>query len=253
MTSRRWGERRGRRRERRGPGLPVREIIAAAAQAARRDAWRIFVVAFAVSMVGALAELIAHHLVDRTNQPLLVLSTLGASSVSLLGSVFLSGFLCRLVSEPGRPGAGIGATARSLPWGPLIRADLLVALIGAAGLLALVIPGLIALTLLAVTGPVIEIERRGAWAGLRESARLVRPHFWGVALLGLVPILLVNAAEAALPDPDHLPALAFALLGQGVLEAVLESALSLLLVQLCFRLMAADRARQAAGPVPQRA
>ncbi len=253
MTSRRRGERRGRRRERRGPGLPVGEIIVAAAQAARRDAWRIFVVAFAVSLVGALAEMIANHLIDRTNLPLLVITSLCASSVSLLGSVFLSGFLCRLVSEPGPGGARIGATARSLPWGPLIRADLLVALSCAAGLVALVIPGLIALNLLAVTGPVIEIERRKAWAGLRRSARLVRPHFWKVALIGTLPVLLVSAAESALPDPEHPPALVLGLLARGVVEAVLESVVSLLLVQLCFRLMAAERARQAAGPVPQRA
>ena len=52
---------------------------------------------------------------------------------------------------------------RSLPWGSLILADLLVALIVVVGLVALIIPGLIAITLLAVVGPVIEIEHRPAW------------------------------------------------------------------------------------------
>ena len=70
---------------------------------------------------------------------------------------------------------------RSLPWGSLILADLLAALIIVIGLVALIIPGLIAITLLSVAGPVIELERQHAVAGLRRSAHLVRPHFWRVA------------------------------------------------------------------------
>ena len=99
---------------------------------------------------------------------------------------------------------------RSLPWGALIRADLLVAAIIVLGVLALVIPGLIAMNLLAVVGPVIEIEERRPWAGLRRSAQLVRPHFWKVALIGTLPVLVASGLESALPDPEGRPALVVA-------------------------------------------
>ena len=77
---------------------------------------------------------------------------------------------------------------RSLPWGSLILADLLVTLIVVAGLVVLIIPGLIALTLLAVVGPVIELERRRPWpacavppiwSGLTSGgSRRLRPCRW---------------------------------------------------------------------------
>ena len=81
---------------------------------------------------------------------------------------------------------------RSLPWGSLILADLLATLIIVIGLVALIIPGLIAITLLAVVGPVIELERQHAVAGLRRCAHLVRPHFWRVAAFATLPLLLAN-------------------------------------------------------------
>ena len=79
------------------------------------------------------------------------------------------------------------------------------------GLVLLIIPGLIALNLLAVVGPVIEIEDRRAWAGLRRSARLVRPHFWKVALIGTLPVLVASGLESALPNPEGLAGILTAL------------------------------------------
>ena len=254
MTSRRHrAKRRGEERRPRAPVLPAREIVAAAARTGRRSAWRILAVSVTVCTVTALAEIAADHFIDRTNLPLRVAGSVGASGVSLLGSVFLAGFLSRLVSGDGPDGARIRPVLRSLPWGPLIRADLLVAAIIVVGVLALVIPGLIAMTLLAVVGPVIEIERRPALAALRRSAHLVRPYFWKVALIGTLPVILASGVESALPAPEGLPALVVALLARGIVVGVVESAIGLLLVQLCIRLIAADRARASAGPVPQRA
>ncbi|HEX9355631.1 MAG TPA: hypothetical protein VF933_17660 [Streptosporangiaceae bacterium] len=43
-----------------------------------------------------------------------------------------------------------------------------------------------------MVGPVIEIERQHAVAGLRRSAHLVRPHFWRVAAFGTLPLFLSN-------------------------------------------------------------
>ena len=145
----------------------------------------------------------------------------------------------------GHGGTGHGTRIRdvlaSLPWGALILADLLTTVIILAGFVALIIPGLVAITLLAVVGPVIEIEHQPAWAGLRRSAHLVRPHFWRVAALGTLPLLLSNGIAAALPDPSGTTNVVTTLIVRSIGEGIIESVVGLILVELCYRLIAADR------------
>jgi uncharacterized membrane protein YhaH (DUF805 family) len=254
--------------------LPPGAVLAAAARAGRRDFWRILAVAVAVSMVTAVAEIIVDHYVDPTDAALAVSAQLSASALSLLGTVFLSGFLCRLIgtAEHGGPPRGgaprggpprsgdrvtIGHVARTLPWGRLALADLLVTLLTLIGLIALVIPGLIIINLLAVTGPVIEIEDRRVLAALRRSARLVRQHFWVVALLATLPLALSSEIETLIPDPSGTGEILEVLSIRGIGEALVEAAIGLILVELSFRLIAADAARQraiaGAGPATTRA
>ncbi len=270
----------------RDTALRFRPIAAGVARTARRHAWPILAVSIVVSAVTVAAELAADHLLARADLTTALAGSLSASTVSLLGAVFLSGFLCRLVSntehgetghretqhrdtghrdtghgdtghgETGHRDTGHGAhgtrirdVLRALPWGSLILADLLATLIIVAGLLALIIPGLIAITLLAVVGPVIEIEHRHAVAGLRRAAHLVRPHFWRVAAFATLPLLLTNGIVAVLPDPSGTTDVVTALVVRSVGEGILDSAVGLLLVELCYRLIAADRA--AARPATQ--
>ena len=93
--------------------------------------------------------------------------------------------------------------ARSLPWRRLLVADLLVALVVVIGLLLLVLPGLAALTLLAVVGPVIEIEHRPVRAAFVRSVELTRRHLGPVVLLATVPLAVVAELEAITPAPDR--------------------------------------------------
>jgi len=237
--------------------IPPGAVLAAAARAGRRDFWRILAVAMAVSLVTAVAEIIVDHFVDPTNSVLSISAQLSASAVSLLGTVFLSGFLCRLISTAGRggqPGHGkrvtIGQVARTLPWGRLVLADLMVTLLTVLGLVALVIPGLIIINLLAVTGPVIEIEDRRVVAALRRSARLVRPYFWTVALLATLPVMLSSELETVIPDPSGTGEILEVLAIRGIGEALIEAAIGLILVELSVRLIAADAARQAQSRAP---
>jgi hypothetical protein len=232
----------------RDPTLRFRPIAAAVVHTARRHAWRILVVSIAVSAVTVAAELAADHLLDRADVTEALVGALSTSTLSLLGAVFLSGFLCRLVSstEHGKTGQAadgsrIRDVLRSLPWGSLILADLLATLIIVAGLVALIIPGLIAITLLAVVGPVIELEHRSALAGLRRCVHLVRPHFWRVAAFATVPLLLANGIVAFLPDPSGTTDVVTTLVVRSAGEGILESVVGLLLVELCYRLIAADR------------
>jgi hypothetical protein len=275
----------------REPPLRFRPIAVGVVHIFRRHAWRILVVSIVVSAVTVAVELLADHLLDRADVTTAIAGALTTSTVSLLGAVFLSGFLCRLVSttehgaaehgkaghgkaghsmagqgktgpgarehrkaehrkaEPGADGSRIRDVLRSLPWGSLILADLLAALIIVIGLVALIIPGLIVITLLAVVGPVIELERCPAVAGLRRSAHLVRPHFWRVAAYATLPLLLANGVVAILPDPSGPTDVVTTLIVRSIGEGVVESVVGLLLVEVCYRLIAADRA--AARPTAQ--
>jgi hypothetical protein len=231
------GQARGQRRQ---PALPARSIAAGVLRMGRRHAGRILLVSIAVSLVATAVEIAVDHLLSHAGLAPALFGALGSSGVSLLGAVFLSGFLSRLVSAERDGGqARIRDVLRALPWASLIAADLLVALIVAVGFVLLIVPGLIALNLLVVVGPVIEIEHRRAWAGLRRSAQLVRPYFWPVALLGTLPVLVASGLESALPDPEGRAGIVTALVARSIGEGVLEALVGLLLVELTYRLIGA--------------
>lgn len=229
------------------PEPVVREVVTAAARAGRRHAAPIVAVAVVVSAAASAVEMIVDAVTHRASLPVSLLGHLGTSSVSLLGVVFLSGFLGRLVGEAehGRTHASVTEVLRTLPWGRLIRGDLLVVVIVTIGLIALVIPGLVAILYLAVVGPVIEIENCPAVAALRRSAHLVRQRVWPVAALATLPTIAASQIPAAFPHPASTGEV-LAFLGIRIGEALVEAALGLVTVELCYRLIQLDAASRAA-------
>src|ERR1700722_13138924 len=171
--------------------VPVRAVIAAAARAGRREPWRVLAVAVPLTVCTVAAEILIDHYVKPDSLLLSLAGTISPPGLSLLATVFISGVLCRIVGEVehGQEHLTIRQIAKGLPWVRLALADLLVVVLVVIGLLALVIPGLIAATRRAPCPPVSEIERGGAGAARRRSARLARPHFWSVALLATLPVL----------------------------------------------------------------
>jgi hypothetical protein len=244
--------------------------VAAAARVGRHDPVRILSVAIVVSVATVLTEALAHHLADPHSAWQSGVAAVLSEAVGLLGTVFLAGFLCRLTGEAGGAGeageageAGgpaaarggtrvtIGHVLRTLPWGRLIAADLTVAVLIIIGLFLLVLPGLILLNLLAVVGPLIEIEDQTVRAALRRSRRLVRPYFWPVALLATLPFLVLVQIESFAPDTSGGPRqVAAALAIRGVAGGALEAAVSLVLVQLCYRLIRLEAAAATPAPPP---
>lgn len=226
----------------------VRDVVVSAARAGRGDAGRIILVAVAVSTTTNAVELVVHSFIDRADVlAASIVADLGASVISLMGVIFLSGFLSQLVGEAGhgRPHARVRDIPRKLSWRRLILADLLVALLFVLGLIALVIPGLIVINLLAVIGPVVEIENKPAIAALRRSAHLVRQHFWTVALLVTLPVLLADELTSAAPHTISAGCLLTALAIRGVAGALIDAAVGLVLAELCYRLIELDRAASA--------
>jgi len=225
-------------------------VLTGAARIGRRHWHRILPVALAVSMITTLAEIGVDELVPQDSFPWTLIADLTASGLSLLGAVFLSGFLTKLVGgsldndSNGRPDNGITikTVLRTLPWGRLIGADLLVATLVVIGLLLLVIPGLIVFNLLALVGPVIEVENLKVIAAIRRSIHLVRGHFWSVALLATLPVAIAGEIETLAPNPDDFGEFLKVLAIRGLGEGLAEAAVGLILVQLTYRLVALDRA-----------
>lgn len=251
IPGRRRREPRERRPQRRTARLRPGVVLAAAARAGYRDWWRILAVAIPVSLLSAGTEMVVDHYVDPADSVLSLTALLTATGISLVGIVLLSGFVCRLISaaERGKAAMTLPQVARSLPWGRLIAADLLVSLATLVGLVLLVIPGLVVLTLFAVVGPVIEIEHRKVFAAMRQSVRLTRAHPWTTLLVATVPLALASEVEALAPEPHHAAEIAEFLILRGVAEGIVEACIALILVELCFALIDAQPPATAAPVV----
>ena len=91
--------------------------------------------------------------------------------------------------------------------GPLIVAGILAGIAVGIGLILLIVPGLILLTIFAVVAPVIVIERAGAIEAFGRSRELVRGHGWQVFgvivvlfLLQLIASLVIQALANSVSD-----------------------------------------------------
>jgi hypothetical protein len=231
------------------PPVGIGATLTAAARAGKQYWWRILVVAVTVSVIASLAEILVEEFVDRADLPLSVIADLSASALSLLGAVFLSGFLCRLLGGPsGHSETSIRKVMRVLPWRRLVGADLLVTLIVVIGVILLIVPGLVAATYLGIVGPVLEVENRTVRSALRRSVHLVRGHFWTVALLVTLPVVLASEIESAAPHLTDLTSAIEILAIKGIADGLADAAIGLIVVKLAARLMVIDREAAASAP-----
>jgi hypothetical protein len=121
-----------------------------------------------------------------------VLASILAAAVSMFGIVFYAGLLDLVLRSylEGEPDLKLNEALRRLPLFRLLGADLVLIAVSAVGTLLLVIPGIIAFTLLCLVGPVIVSEDHKVFQGLRRSAHLVRPHFWMTFFLVTIPFAI---------------------------------------------------------------
>ena len=122
----------------------------------------------------------------------LVGAALVVAFTATLGDVFYTGVVAGIVAEH-RTGARreLAHIARTLPYGRLIAVDVLFALVVGVGLIALIVPGVIAFTWFVLAAPVVEIEGRGVRDSFGRSRALVRGNFWPVLGL-LAPVVIVG-------------------------------------------------------------
>jgi hypothetical protein len=150
-----------------------------------------------------------------------LVGALALVGTSLLGEVFYSGAVATtLTHDRGGEPPTLREISRHLAYGRLIAVDLIYSALVIAGLLLLLVPGVLAYVWLGLAGPVVEIERRSARAAFARSARLVRGRFW-LVLAVLAPLELASEAVGGLTG-----LLAQALLGHTVWADWLAESLS---------------------------
>jgi hypothetical protein len=230
-----------------------RRVLAEALADFRRHPVEVLAVAISAALITSAAELAVDHYLAPGGQALA--GSLITTALSLLATVFVAGCLCRVAGEVshGEEHSTVLETARTLPWGSLVLADLLYVVLAVAGLVLFIVPGLIVITVLAVIGPVIEIEHRRAFAAARRSVSLVRQRFWTVVLLATLPLILAGLVESVVPEPHDVPALVVVLAVRGIGGGIVEAAVGLVLVEVTFRLIELDagprrRRKKKSGP-----
>lgn len=169
-----------------------------------REHWLTLLVAGLVIFVPvALLETIDASVQDSVADADDVLSILQALGVgladlgaALFGQIVFAGLISALATH-GEEFGGLRGLVRELPVSRLILADFAFVLVIFAGLVLLVIPGIVFLVWFSLIGPVLEVERTGVIAAFRRSRELVRRRFWLVAAF-VVPITLIEGGLSQL-------------------------------------------------------
>ena len=120
---------------------------------------------------------------------------------------------------------------------PLVVAGLLAGLGIALGFVLFIVPGLFLLTIWAVIGPVIVIERSAALDAFGRSRTLVRGHGWTVFAIVLITGLLSGIASGILQAAfSFLPRFLEILVGGTIAQAVVAPFVAIALAITYFRL-----------------
>lgn len=186
-------------------GLSPREVAREAVATFRAHSGTLMVAAVIVFVPVGLAEALTHSLedIDTSGSGGEVALGIGVAAfvlgaTALLGDVFYAG-VCTATVQERRTGVRreLADVARNLPYLRLTVVDIAFAVMVGAGLLVLVVPGVVLFTWFSLAAPVVEIEDRGVIDGFRRSRELVRGHFWRVLGL-LAPIVVVGGALGSL-------------------------------------------------------
>lgn len=124
------------------------------------------------------------------------LAALATGAIALIATFWYQGMVVEAVVDilDGRRDHTLGSLFSSVSpvIGTLIGAGILATIIIVIGFLLIIVPGLIALTLLAVVAPAVVIERATATGALSRSRALVRGNAWRV--FGVIVVLFLITA-----------------------------------------------------------
>ena len=179
-----------------------------------------------------------------------------AGIISLIVSLFFVGAVVNLVRdlEDGRRDEELSSLFSGV--GPVFWQLLAVAILAgigiAIGLVLLIIPGLILITIWAVVVPVVVLEKPGVFAAFGRSRELVRGHGWPV--FGTLVVTWLITIGVAIVGGIIVAALGGADVIQAIVNWLLSAALlpitALVISVLYFRLKAAKSEATATEPEP---
>ena len=206
------------------------------------EAWRIYKSQFGTLFLAALLVSVISGLAVLLIGPI-------AGLVNLILSLFFVGAVVGLVRDiqDGRRDEGLGSLFRSVGpvFFPLLAVSILAGIGIAIGLVLLIVPGLILITIWAVIVPVCVLERPGVFASFGRSRDLVRGHGWpvfGALVLAWLISLGLAIVGAIIATPLDDPGRAVV---SWILTALTMPLFALVCAVLYFRLRGADE------PVPE--
>jgi hypothetical protein len=175
------------------PAVGVRPVLAGAFRTYRRRFGVITAAAVVVFGISALVDVLTDVLADEFgDNPGLVALVLTLAGLAVFGTEFFAGLTDRIAGqeERGHPRQPLRRVLRTLPYGRLIGADVLLALGTLLFSLLLFVPGMIFFTIFSLVGPALVMEDRKVISAFRRSRQLVRGHFWLVFLLVTLPLVV---------------------------------------------------------------
>lgn len=188
----------------RKPRLRVRALFAETFRVYRRH-WRWL-------LTGALLVFLPLAFIDGVIEQIKPDNVVATSGISLLttfehmvGDVLFNGLVAAAVIawRGGETRMGIIAVARTLPWRTILALEIALPIVTTAGLVLLVVPGLVFAVYATLAPAVVEVEHVRAWPGVKRSFRLVHGNFWRVLVVLVVLVGVAAAAEELLQSLTH--------------------------------------------------
>ncbi len=212
---------------------------------------RFFVLAAVVFLITNLASAVLFEVIGTESTAAAALVGLAATAVIVVGTYWLQGALVFAVQDA-RDGSFDASNDEILhkvkPFlGTLVLAGLLGGLGIAAGLVLLIVPGLVLLTWWALISPVIVLEQKGVRGSFGRSRELVRGNGWTVFGVMLITTLLSAIGAGILSAVlSFLPAFLEQWLGGTIAGAVVAPFAAIAVTLMYFQL--ADAGRPQAEP-----
>ena len=131
-----------------------------------------------------------------------ILAALAAQAIQMVGNAFYQATTVEAVRDiqDGKRDMTIGDLFRSAfqVFGPVVLAAIIVGVGVAVGFILLIVPGLILLTIWAVTIPSVVLERKSPMEAIGRSRELVKGHGWQVFAVLVLLIIIQLVATAIL-------------------------------------------------------
>lgn len=220
--------------------LSPREVAGDIWRVYRRH-WRFLVPAAVVVLLpqsiadGFLEGLHVEHVRNLVDVATIGVALLTAA-VNLMGQAIYAGLTAAAVVDwrAGQPLPPTSTLIRSLPLGRLIALDIVVTLGAAVGFILLVVPGLIFLTYVAASAPVMKLEHLGVRASIRRSIELVRGRARRVFVIvaGATVITELAVQLMAMPFSGAAVETAVNLMGEAIFQPFEGLAVALVAIHL---------------------